>query len=103
MHVEKSLRADTNHPAAILPSLLNPAFRAALEDYIAWAQGSGPNPGVPAEVSFSSLVANAKFSIRGEAVDIELPPGSEYNDIAEFMDQAANFAARKSGLEQRAP
>ena len=36
-------------------------------------RGLGPNPGVGKEVSFSSAVSNAKFAIRGEAVDIKLP------------------------------
>jgi hypothetical protein len=75
------VNSTSNKPSAILDAALSAAQIKGLEAYIAWAKG-GENPGVEAEVAFSTAAINGKFSIIGNSINMELPPGSTYKDVA---------------------
>ena len=94
VHVNRSVDSTSNRPSAILDAALSEAQVERFDAYVAWAKGA-ENPGVDkAAVGFSTAAINGKFSIIHDSINTELPPGSTYNDIATFIDDALAFATK---------
>ncbi len=92
VHVNTVVNSTSHRPGATLDAVLTKAQVARFHAYVRWARG-GQNPGVDkTSVSFPTAAQNAKFTVNGDSIVVELLPGSAYPDVAKFIDDALEFA-----------